>query len=291
MTPRILPSLWCCLYFLLFSADIINEAIILLIDFHTHCFPDKLAEKAIERLSYVSGGLKPNTDGSLEGLRRSMRSGKVDVSVVLNIATNAHQQASVNSFAESINNNKDIISFGSVFPFAEDALERLEEIKAMGLKGVKLHPDYQGFEVNDIRLKPLYRKISELGLITVFHAGLDYGFAPPYGATPEKLAQAIDWFDSPVVAAHWGGLGCGEGVLEHLCGKELYFDTSFGYGQMPRYYAQKIIERHGTDKILFGTDTPWHTPEMELTLLITLNLSEIEMDKITHLNAQKLLGL
>ena len=80
-------------------------------------------------------------------------------------------------------------------------------------------------------------------------------------------------------------------MLEHLCGKELYFDTSFGYGQMPRYYAQKIIERHGTDKILFGTDTPWHTPEMELTLLKTLNLSEDEMDKITHLNAQKLLGL
>ena len=262
----------------------------MLIDFHTHCFPDTLAQKAIERLSYASGGMRPHTDGTLKDLHRSMQEGGVDVSVVLNIATNPHQQTSVNGFAREIN-GENIVAFGSVFPFAEDALDQLEQIKLSGLKGVKLHPDYQGFEVNDIRLKPLYRKIGELGLITVFHAGFDYGFPPPYGATPEKLAQAIEWFDSPVIAAHWGGLGCGEGVLEHLCGKNVYFDTSFGCGQMPRYYAQKIIERHGADKILFGTDTPWHTPEMELSLLSTLRLSEQERALITHQNAQRLLGI
>ncbi len=262
----------------------------MLIDFHTHCFPDKIAQKAVEKLSFVSGGMKPNTDGSLDGLKGSMQEGGVDISVVLNIATNAHQQTSVNDFAASINGDN-IISFGSVFPFADDVFLQLERLKELGLKGVKLHPDYQGFEVNDPRLKPLYKKIGELGLITVFHAGLDYGFAPPYGATPDKMGEALEWFSSPVVAAHWGGLGCGEGVLEHLCGKPIYFDTSFGYGQMPRYYAQKIIERHGTDKILFGTDTPWHTPEMELRLLNNLGLSESELDKITHQNAQKLLGI
>ena len=220
-----------------------------------------------------------------------MQKGGVDISVILNIATNAKQQQSVNDFAAMCNKETGIVAFGSVFPYSEDVFCELERIKDLGLKGVKLHPDYQGFSVDDIRMKPIYKKIGELGLITIFHAGVDYGFPPPYGATPEKLARALSWFSSPVVAAHWGGAGCGEGVITHLCGKDIYFDTSFGYGQMPKYYAEQILEKHGTDKMLFGTDTPWHTAEMEMRLLATLNLSENEMAKITHQNAQRLLNL
>ncbi len=263
----------------------------MLIDFHTHAFPDKIATAAIPKLSFVSGGLEPHTDGTVSGLKDSMKKGGVDVSVVLNIATNAHQQTAVNDFAASINNKKDIFSFGSVFPFSEDAFRELERIKELGLVGVKLHPDYQGFNVDDIRLKPLYKKISELGLITIFHAGLDYAFAPPYGATPKKMARALEWFSSPVIAAHWGGINCGDDVIKYLCGKNIYFDVSMGYGMMPKYYAQKIIELHTADKMLFGTDTPWHTAKMEMRLLDSLELSSDDMDKITHKNAQKLLGI
>ena len=263
----------------------------MLIDFHTHAFPDKIASSAIPKLSFVSGGLEPHTDGTVSGLKESMQRNGVKASVVLNIATNAHQQRSVNDFAASINHKKDIFSFGSVFPFSEDAFKELERIKELGLLGVKLHPDYQGFNVDDIRLKPLYKKISELGLITVFHAGLDYGFAPPYGATPEKMARAIEWFSSPVIAAHWGGVNCGDDVIKYLCGKNIYFDVSMGYGMMPKYYAQKIIELHTADKMLFGTDTPWHNANMEMRLLDTLELSREDMDKITYKNAKKLLGI
>ena len=263
----------------------------MLIDFHTHCFPDKIAEMAVEKLSFVSGGLIHHTDGSLSGLKKSMDEGNVDISVVLSIATNAHQQSSVNDFAAQINGSGGIIAFGSVFPDAEDALEELERIKALGLKGVKLHPDYQGFFVDEDKMIPIYKKISALGLITVFHAGFDYGFPPPYGATPDRMAKILKYFDTPVVAAHWGGANCGDGVLEYLAGKDIYFDTSFGYGQMPKYYAQKIMEVHTPDKILFGTDTPWHTPKMEKTLLNTLGITPEDMDKITHKNAQKLLGI
>ncbi len=262
----------------------------MLIDFHTHCFPDKIAQKAIEKLSFASGGMKPATDGSVAGLKALMEKQGVDKAVVLNIATNAHQQKSVNDFAASVNEGN-IISFGSVFPFSEDCLEELERIKALGLKGVKLHPDYQGFNVDDDRLIPVYKKISSLGLITVFHAGFDYGFPPPYGATPDKMERALKHFSSPVIAAHWGGLDCGEEVVNRLCGKDIYFDTSFGCGCMPKYYAQKILETHGADKILFGTDSPWHTAEMELSLLNSLEISPEEKEKITHLNAEKLLGI
>ncbi len=260
----------------------------MLIDFHTHCFPDKIASKAIEKLSFASGGLYPNTDGTVDGLKCIMKEQGVDKAVVLNIATNAHQQKSVNDFAASINNGE-IISFGTVFPDSEDVLEELERIKALGLKGVKLHPDYQGFFVDDEKMFPIYKKISELGLITVFHAGLDYGFPPPYGATPDRMAKALQHFDSPVIAAHWGGLGCGKDVLKYLCGKDIYFDTSFGYSTMPKYYAEKIIEKHGTNKILFGTDSPWHTAKMEIRMLSTLGLSNGDMENITHTNAENLL--
>ena len=263
----------------------------MLIDFHTHAFPEKIAERAISKLSFASGGLQPQTNGTLSGLKESMKKGGVDVSVVMNIATNAEQQRNVNDFAASINNREDIFAFGSVFPDSPDALSELERIKSLGLLGVKLHPDYQGFLVDDEKMKPIYKKISQLGLITLFHAGFDYGFAPPYGATPERLEKALYWFDSPVIAAHWGGVCCGEGVLERLCGKDVYFDTSFGYGTMPKYYAQKIIEKHGSEKILFGTDTPWHNKDMEMRLLCSLELSEKEMQNITHNNAKKLLGI
>ena len=221
-----------------------------------------------------------------------MQKENTDVSVVLNIATNARQQQKVNDFAASINNQKDIFAFGSVFPFAEDALSELERIKELGLKGVKLHPDYQGFSVDDERLKPLYKKISSLGLITVFHSGTDLGFYAPYGNTPEKLKKALKWFSSPVVAAHWGGPGFAKDVVDLLCGEEnLYFDVSFGFSIIPKYYALKILEKHSSSKLLFGTDSPWHTAEMEMALLNTLELSQEDKDKIFYKNACRLLNI
>ena len=263
----------------------------MLIDFHTHCFPDALAQKAIQKLSFVSGGLKNHTDGTLQGLRNRMQVDDITACVVLNIATNAAQQKNVNDFAAKINNETDIFSFGSVFPTAPDAIYELERIKDLGLKGVKLHPDYQSFSADDPKVFPIYKKISSLGLITVFHAGWDYGFPPPYGGTPEKMIKALSQFDSPVIAAHFGGVNCCEAVLKHLCGTEIYLDTSFGYSMLPKYYAEQIIEKHGADKILFGTDTPWHTAEMEMRLLRSLSLSEEDFEKITYKNAQKLLKI
>ena len=264
----------------------------MIIDFHAHAFPQKIAPKAMEKLSFLSGGLKPYTDGTLKGLKNRMKEDNVDLSVVLSIATNEAQQQSVNNFAKEIDETEGFIGFGSVFPTGKSAIEELERIKEMGLKGVKLHPDYQGFFVDDEKMKPIYKKISELGLITVFHAGVDFGFAPPYCATPERLEKALSWFESPVIAAHFGGLSCYEGVLQRLCGKEnLYIDTSFSYAMLPRYYALKIIEKQGANKVLFGTDTPWHTAEMELRLIENLGLSDKELEQIKYKNACQLLNL
>jgi len=264
----------------------------MLIDFHTHCFPDRIAEKAMQKLSYVSGGLKYHTDGTVNGLQKRMQDDDVSISVVLSIATNATQQESVNNFAAEINKEENIIAFGSIFPFAENAQDELERIKSLGLKGVKLHPEYQGFYADDEFMKPIYKKISSLDLITVFHAGYDFAYKPPFKCMPDNMRNAMKWFDSPVVAAHWGGVNCGYEVLDKLCGIDnLYFDTSFGYGNMPKDVAYRIIDKQGVDKMLFGTDSPWHTAKMELRLINSLDLSSEEQEKLYYKNAQKLLRI
>lgn len=261
----------------------------MLIDFHTHAFPEKIAGRAVGKLAYDAGGLRPQTDGTLESLKREMERDGVDLAVVHSIATNPHQQHKVNDYAMEMNRDGKIVAFGSVHPDAPDALEELERISAAGLKGVKFHPEYQRFYADEERMRPIYRKISQLGLITLFHAGEDYGFAPPYHGMPEQLLGAKKWLDGPVVAAHWGGLGCGAEVLEKLCGQDIWFDLSFGYGSMPKYIAREILDRHTPDRLLFASDMPWHRPTWELRLLDTLELSEGDREKICFRNALKLL--
>ena len=263
----------------------------MIIDFHTHAFPDELSSKVMDKLSYVSGGLVPQTEGNLSSLKKEMEKDGVDASVVLSIATNPKQQTNVNNFAKQINDNKSVFAFGSVHPDADNALEELERIKEMGLKGVKFHPEYQEFYVDDEKMKPIYKKISSLGLITVFHAGYDYGYAPPYHCMPDNLLGALKWFDSPVIAAHWGGVNCGVEVIEKLCGMDVWFDLSFGYGVMPKAIAQKIVDKHTPSRLLFASDMPWHRPSWEKRMIETLDISKEDKDKIYYKNAMKLLNI
>lgn len=263
----------------------------MLIDFHTHAFPERIAERAIDKLSFDSGGLKPQTDGTLGSLKEQMAKDGVNISVIQSIATNPTQQENVNDFAAQMNEDSSIVAFGSVHPDAPDALCELERIKAMGLKGVKFHPEYQCFYADDDKMKPIYRKISNLGLITLFHAGHDYGFYPPYHAMPRNMLGALRWLDTPVIAAHWGGVNCGEEVLDVLAGHDIWFDTSFGYANMPKSFAQMIVDKHTPDRILFGSDMPWHRPSWEVRLIESLDISDTDKEKIYYKNAKKLLGL
>lgn len=263
----------------------------MLIDFHAHAFPETIAQRAIDKLSHAGGGLIPQGEGTVSSLKREMEKDGVDISVVLSIATNPAQQTNVNNFAKEINDEKSIFAFGSVHPDAPDVLDELERIKSLGLKGVKLHPEYQHFFVDDEKMKPIYKKISSLGLITVFHSGYDLGYAPPYHCMPDNLLGALKWFDSPVIAAHWGGLSCGQEVIKKLCGLDVWFDLSFGYSEMPKVIAQEIVDRHTPDRLLFASDMPWHRPSWEKRLIESLDISKDDKDKIYCKNAMNLLGI
>lgn len=265
----------------------------MIIDFHTHCFPEKIAVKALDVLRHRSGILDTFHEGSELSLIESMKNNGVDVSVVLNIATNPSQQSKVNGFAIEINARPEIVAFGSVHPDSPEALQELERLKAAGIKGVKLHPDYQDFFVDEERMFPIYEKIGELGMITTFHCGVDIGFPHPVHCTPDRLAKVLPHFGgAPVVAAHFGGIGYSEDVCEKLTGFDnLYIDTAYSYGIISPYWAKRIISAHGSDRILFASDTPWSLPENEQRLLDCFDLTAEEKSKILGGNAVRLLGI
>ena len=136
----------------------------MIVDFHTHAFNDALAEKAIGKLAKVSG-MPPQSDGTVSDLQKKMREQGVDTAVVLNIATTAHSMHKVNDFAAQINAFPGIVAFGSLHPDAEDWREEIARVKEMGLKGIKLHPHYQGFFVDEERMFPLYEALAEACLL------------------------------------------------------------------------------------------------------------------------------
>jgi len=261
------------------------------IDFHAHCFPDRICEKAMQQLIKNSGIVNPFTNGTISDTRRHMKEHNVDKAVICNIATNAKQQTNVNNFAIE-NNSDDIIMFGSVFPFAEDAIEELHRIKSSGLKGIKLHPDYQDFFVDDERLFPIYETVGKLDLITVFHAGQDSGIPEPVHATPDRMKNILPLFSgAPVVAAHFGGWLQWYDVEKYLVGENIYFDTSYCMGRIPKFQAERMIKNHGSEKILFGSDLPWSSCEYERGFIECMELEEHEKENIFCNNAKRLLGI
>ena len=261
----------------------------MIIDFHAHCFPDALAPKAMPILASHSG--TPWFDGTTGGLLTLMDSAGIGRCVVANIATNPRQQRSVNDFAISLLENPRFIPFGSVHPEAPGALDELRRLKDAGIRGIKLHPDYQDFFPDEPRVFPIYQQAARLGLVTLFHAGVDIGLCNPVRCTPAHLARALPRFEgAPVVAAHFGGYILWREVLEHLCGQDIYFDTSYCARKMPPPWAREIIAAHGPDRILFGTDLPWADPLDEIGFVRQISADETMAENILGNNAVKLLG-
>lgn len=271
----------------------------MLIDFHTHIFPEKIAERALASLTQnildVTGecsGAHPKHAGTADALRQSMQENNVDISVVMPIATTVTQSSSINRFAAEINGQKGLYSFGSLHPMQENAEEELEKIKRLGLKGIKLHPEYQQFYINSPESIRVLKKAEELGLYVLLHAGEDAGMRPPFHCTPDLLADALNSLSGKnIIAAHMGGFNCNEEFLKLLAGSEIYIDTSFCLDKLPTALAEDIIKKHGADKVLFGSDSPWERPQSILEGLKKLNITAEEFDKITYKNASQILGI
>ena len=262
------------------------------IDFHVHAFNEKVAERAISNLEKIAD-LTAHTRGLISQTIQKLDEWGIDKAVLLPIATKPSQQQIINDWS-ALQNSDRIIAFGSVHPDADDAFSELERIKAMGLKGVKLHPDYQGFDIDEERLFTLYRKIAELGLVCVFHAGYDCYSPDHVHAKPEMSARVHKAVpELKMVLAHLGGYMRWEEVYEHIAGLEgeIYLDTSMCAGYIDSELFLKIIRKHGADRILLASDCPWSSADDAVRLIESVGLGFEEKEKIYHKNAEKLLGI
>lgn len=269
----------------------------MVIDFHTHVFPDAIAQKTIDHLS-EKGGIPPFSDGTTEGLVSRMTLAGVDLSVTLPVLTNPLKFESVNRFAAGINDyfkdrRRKLISFAGIHPKCEKIDEKMAWIAKNGFKGVKIHPDYQETFITDEGYIRIMEAAKEYGLIVLTHAGVDGGYRDmPVRCTPDLAIELIRRVPySKFVLAHCGGNEMTDEVIEKLCGEDVYFDTAYVLRFIGREKFQKLIKKHGDDRILFATDSPWSEAGKDAEILRSFSLGKEAEDKIFFKNAQKLLGL
>jgi predicted TIM-barrel fold metal-dependent hydrolase len=275
-------------------------------DFHTHIFPDKIAGGAvahlIEKAEAATGEkdcLTAHTDGTLEDLKRSMERGGIDGSLVLPVCTNPKQFESINKFAAEINGREGIYSFGGIHPDCEDIEGKLDYIKSLGLKGVKLHPAYQNCFIDDARNLRIAEHCMKIGLYCLFHAGYDIAYPDIEFCPPDRFAKAftplLEKYNEEehphIILAHLGGVMSLEGTLDHLCGLPIYMDTAYTLDKVSTNMLMKVIRSHGADKILFGSDSPWQSQRKSRERLASLPISKKEFEDISYGNAKKILSL
>lgn len=262
----------------------------MIIDFHTHMFPESIAERTISKLS-ACVHKAPETDGTYEGLLKSACEAGIDCCVVLPIATKPSQFRTINEYASRYLEGE-IISFGSVHPASPDYKAELREIKAMGLKGIKLHPDYQDMYFDDIRYKRVVSYATELGMIISVHAGSDPKCPSDIHCTPRMAAELIDDVSpTKLVLAHLGGNQQWDAVEQYLVGKNVYFDTGVIFDYIDKEQFIRIMRSHGSDKVLFGTDCPWAGQKRFVEVMKKMDITEEERERVLWRNGAGLLGI
>ncbi len=266
----------------------------MILDFHTHCFPDALAPRAIEVLTKncAAFGLVPNTDGTASGARRLLSHAGIDGAVVCNIATNERQETNVNSFAIAMQEKKDFFfPLGSLHPDSQRKEAELDRLAAAGIRGIKIHPDYVGIPISDPRFDEIFSLLEERGMFVVAHTGVDPISPDLVHATPKMLAEIIRRHPRlTLIAAHMGGYTLSREVLDTLVGTRIYLDTSLCARRVEEWDTlRQILKEHDSDRILFASDTPWSDPAAELAFILGSPLSEKTKEKILSGNALRLL--
>ena len=261
-----------------------------IIDIHTHIFPDQISETAIRTLERTSD-TKTHLNGTAGALRRSMRRAGIRRAVVQPVSTKPSQVRSINEWAHQ-SGDETLIFFGTLYPGMEGWREEIGWLKAREIKGVKFHPDYQNFFVDDPMVFPIYEELEKQGLIVLFHAGVDIGLPSPVHAPPDRIAKVLDRFPNlKVIASHLGGYQCWDDVDRDLVGRNLFFDTSYTLDHLEASRALEIMRGHGFERILFGTDSPWEAQDDQVRKVSRLDLDEGAKAKIFGENAARLLGL
>ncbi len=279
----------------------------MIIDFHTHTFPDRIAARAIAGMQQNSHAAA-FTGGTVSELTASMSRADIACSVVLPVATNPEKLSSMNDVSIAMNGQNGLIYFGAMHPLAENWDAELSRIAAAGIRGIKIHPLYQDVDIDDIRYLRILGRAAELGLITVMHCGADIAFPGIVRCSPEMTANALRQLGNiPIVLAHMGGWKNWEQTAPALADTGCYLDTAISLGAIAPledgHYAPQdlplltqeafcaLVRTFGSERILFGTDSPWADQAEAAAAIRALPLRKEETENILYKNAQRLLEL
>ena len=252
---------------------------------HVHIFPEAIAHKAVHNLGEYYH-VTMNGKGTWEDLQESLKEAKVIKKCLIHsTATAAHQVRAVNDYVSQFKSD-DIYCFGSMHPDYDDIEVEIDRMIALGIKGIKLHTDFQLFNADDEKAFRIY-DYAQGKLPVLFHAGdenVDY-------SSPKRLRHVHDMFPGlKIICAHLGGYSQWDAAEKYLVGTDVYFDTSSCLQSIDPDQARRIIKNHGVDKCFFGTDYPMHNQSKCVQDFLGLGFSDEENEKILWNNALKFLG-
>lgn len=261
-----------------------------IINFHTHVYPQKIAAKAVESL-HEKYQLTIEHDGTAECLFKECEACGISRVVTLPVAISPAQVSHINDFILnlSIKSNGKSIPFMSLHPHMDlqEAEKEIKRCMALGAKGIKLHPDMQGFNADAPRVFELY-EIIQGQLPLLIHCGdfrMDYSH-------PRRVAHIIDAFPKlDIIAAHFGGWTLWDYAKEYLLNRHCMLDTSSSLEWLGPQRSKELIREYGAERFLFGTDYPLSTAARELEFMKNLNLTDKEYELIYAENAVRCLNL
>lgn len=260
----------------------------MIIDFHTHFYPEKIVERALAT-AREKANIEPALDGRRSSLLASMQQAGIDRSVGLPLVTTPGKGAGIINWAKE-NDTGAITMLGSVHPRDAEFAETLTLAQAANFPGIKVHPEYQSFSFDETALDPVWQMVSDLDMFLITHAGEDSGFAPPYHSDPMSLRRFHDRFPRlKLVLAHGGSWKQWSEVKEFLAGCNVYFDLAFVGELLEKDQYKALISALGVENCLFGTDSPWCDQAHALELLHDLKLGTGAEEMIHAGNACKLL--
>lgn len=263
----------------------------MVIDIHTHTFPEKIAAMALKQLGDTADSL-PHTEGTTDALKNSMRENGITYSIMQPVATKTEQVEKLNDYAATFDGSDGLLSFGAMHCAYENYKEELARIKKLGLKGIKLHHDYTKIYFTDERSIKVIREAFCLGLVVMIHAGNDPVSKEEHYCTPKMISDVLpELGEGVLIASHYGGLMNVEESIKYLAGKDVYIDTSMAHHFYGLKTLKKMLRKHDSERVLFGTDSPWENQGTGLALLKSMSLSPEYMKKITEDNPKRILGI
>jgi hypothetical protein len=254
-----------------------------------------VAHRAINTIIENGNGLVQSyTDGTFTGLLHSMDDADVDYSIVLPVATTPGQGSGILQWIRTLSTRSNrIIFFGSVHPLEPDYKNTIKEMKADGIKGIKLHPGYQNFPADSADALKVYEIALNNDLVLHFHSGFDPSLPACDYTSVERFGNVLNHFSgSKIVLAHAGGMDEWQKVMDLLGNKGCYFDIAYVLEKMKASETARELYRQNEDYFLFGTDSPWCSQKHYVQLIQNSEtLTRVQKDKMLFRNFQKLIKI